>query len=46
MKKQGSPELLEVKMNADGYSDGSDENQRDIDNENSIQVSLGIYSRL
>lgn len=36
---QGSPELLEVKMNADGYSDGSDENNRDADNDNSIQVS-------
>lgn len=27
-------------MNADGYSDGSDENNRDADNDNSIQVSV------
>lgn len=39
---QGSPELLEVKMNADGYSDGSDENNRDADNDNSIQVSVSV----
>lgn len=39
---QGSPELLEVKMNADGYSDGSDENNRDADNDNSIQVSVRL----
>lgn len=36
---QGSPELLEVKMGTDGYSDGSDDNNRDIDNENSVEVS-------
>lgn len=35
---QGSPELLEVKMGTDGYSDGSDDNNRDIDNENSVEV--------
>jgi len=34
---QGSPELLEVKMGADGYSDGSDDNNRDIDNDNSVE---------
>lgn len=38
---QGSPELLEVKMGpcTDGYSDGSDDNNRDIENENSVEVS-------
>lgn len=35
---QGSPELLEVKMGTDGYSDGSDDNNRDIDNDNSVEV--------
>lgn len=40
---QGSPELLEVKMGADGYSDGSDDNNRDIDNDNSVEVSVIIY---
>lgn len=38
-KNQGSPELLEVKMGTDGYSDGSDDNNRDIDNDNSVEVS-------
>ncbi|XP_055326729.1 protein tramtrack, alpha isoform isoform X1 [Sitodiplosis mosellana] len=37
---QGSPELLEVKMGTDGYSDGSDENNRDIDNENSVEEPM------
>lgn len=36
---QGSPELLEVKMGTDGYSDGSDDNNRDIENDNSVEVS-------
>lgn len=26
-------------MGADGYSDGSDDNNRDMDNENSVEVS-------
>lgn len=39
---QGSPELLEVKMGTDGYSDGSDDNNRDIDNDNSVEVSIRI----
>lgn len=51
---QGSPELLEVKMGTEGYSEGSDENNRDIDNDQdeSIQViidltlSISIYSIL
>lgn len=30
-------------MGADGYSDGSDDNNRDIDNENSIQVNTFNY---
>lgn len=33
---QGSPELLEVKMGTDGYSDGSDDNNRDIENDNAV----------
>lgn len=39
IQMQGSPELLEVKMGTDGYSDGSDDNNRDIDNDNSVEVS-------
>lgn len=44
--QQGSPELLEVKMGAEGFSEGSEDNNRDIDNDqdDSIEVSwLGNY---
>lgn len=41
---QGSPELLEVKMGTDGYSDGSDDNNRDIDNDNSVGVCDQLIS--
>lgn len=29
-------------MGADGYSDGSDDNNRDIDNDNSVEVSFNF----
>lgn len=32
---QGSPEMLEVKMGTEGYSDGSEDNNRDLDDDDS-----------
>lgn len=39
--EQGSPELMEVKMGADGYSDNSDDQQqRDDDDDDSDNVRI------
>lgn len=47
MLLQGSPELLEVKMGAEGYSEGSDENNRDLDNDDdSTHVKLQTNTRI
>lgn len=33
-------------MGTDGYSDGSDDNNREIDNDNSVEVSYSLELKL